>query len=238
MTGTLINVATILFGGAIGVLLGNRLPERARQTVMAALGLMTLVLGMKMALQTQNILIVMFSVLLGGVIGEGIGLEARMNALGDWLQRRLAPAGSEPGRFSEGFVTATIVFCVGPLAVLGAIQDGLLGNYELLAIKSILDGFAAMAFAAAMGWGVLVSAGSILLYQGGISLAAMAFAGSWTGVSEDAPAIVEFSATGGVLILTIGLMLLDIKRLRIANYLPALALAPLTVELLRWAGVM
>lgn len=233
MTGTFLNVATILFGGFLGLLLGNRLPEHIRQTVTGGVGLVVAVLGLQMALTTQNIIVVMFSVLLGGVVGEWMALEQRLNRLGEWLQARLASREAPAGRISEGFVTASLVFCVGPLAVLGSIQDGMLGEYRLLAIKSLLDGFAAMAFSAALGWGVLLSAGSILLYQGGISLAAMLMVGvASEGIDATQPEVVEFTAAGGVLTVAIGLQLLEVKSLRIANYLPALAIAPV----IAWAA--
>lgn len=227
MIGTVLNVSTILLGGCVGLLLGKRLPEAMRQTVTGGLGLVVALLGLQMALTTRNIIIVMFSVLLGGVLGEWMELEQRLNRLGDWLQSRLTGQGSDHGRVSEGFVTASLVFCVGPMALIGPIQDGLLGEYRLLAIKSLLDGFAAMAFSAALGWGVLLSAGSILLYQGGISVVAMLLAGiAMGGIDASLPEVVELTATGGVLTVAIGLKLLDIKPLRVANYLPALALAP------------
>lgn len=238
MTGTLINIIAVLVGGTLGLLIGNRLPDRTRQTVMSGIGLVTLVIGLQMALTTQNILIVMFSVLLGGVLGEWWDIETRLQAFGDWLQRRLAQgerAARDGHSVSQGFVTASLVFCVGPLTILGAIQDGLLNNYQLLAIKSILDGFAAMAFAATLGWGVLLSVITLLVYQGGISVVAMVAAGAWAAsVTGDNPSIIELTATGGVLIMGIGLLLLDLKRVRVANFLPAIALAPLFVVVLQY----
>lgn len=235
MLGTLINAITVLVGGTIGLLFGNRLPEKTRHTVMHGLGLATLVVGMQMALTTQNVLVVIFSVLLGGIVGEWWRLDDRLEALGDWFQQRLVhPDNQATSRVSEGFVTASLVFCVGPMTVLGALQDGLTGNFELLAIKGLLDGFAAMAFASVMGWGVLLSVFTILIYQGGISLGAMLFAQSLAGsLTADTPALVELTATGGVLILGIGLGLLDIKRIRVANFLPALVFAPLLVFLVQ-----
>lgn len=233
MVGTFLNIATVLVGGTAGLLLGNRLPERTRETLLAGIGLVTLVVGMQMALATRNILIVMFSILLGGVVGEWLQLETHLNTLGEWLKQQFS-ADDDSSRVSEAFVTASLVFCVGPLTILGAIQDGLLGDYQLLAIKSVLDGFTAMAFAATLGWGVLLSIITLLVYQGGLSLAAMIVAGAWmTGISRETPAVVELSATGGVLILGIGLLLLDLKQVRVANYLPAIVIAPVLVVLLR-----
>lgn len=239
MTGTLINVATILVGGSLGLLLGVRLPASTQQTVLNALGLCTLALGAKMSFATHNILIVIFSVLIGGIAGERMGIEARLSTLGDRLQTRFSRGGSPQSRVTEAFVTASVVFCVGPLAVLGSIQDGLLGDYQLLAVKSLMDGFASMAFAAAMGWGVLLSALTILVYQGGISLVAMLLAGAVAGgLPAETPAVVELGATGGVLIMAIGFRLLDIKRIPVGDYLPALAVAPLLVLTLQRLGLI
>lgn len=239
MTGTFLNIGTVLLGGTVGLALGSRLPDQMRRTLMGGIGLVTLVVGAQMALSTRNVLIVLFSVLFGGLVGEWLRLEDRLNAVGEWAQRRLGGGGASASRITEGFVTASLVFCVGPMTILGAIQDGLLGDYRLLAIKSVLDGFSAMAFAATLGWGVLLSVITLLVYQGGISLAAMMVAGSWTaGVSGEAPAVVELTATGGVLIIGIGLLLLDIKRLPVANYLPAIGIAPLLVLLLQRLNII
>jgi uncharacterized membrane protein YqgA involved in biofilm formation len=244
--GTIVNIVAVLIGSAIGLAAGNRLPERTRQIVMNGLGLVVAVVGMQAALQTRNMLVLMFSILLGGILGEWWGIEDRLEALGRWLERRLtsrqhevtgeaAPAGGRS--ITRAFVTASLVFCVGPLTIIGSIQDGLTGDYTLLAVKSILDGFASIAFAATLGPGVLLSALTILLYQGGLSLAAMGFSSGLGGVTRDAPAVVEMTAAGGVLMLGISLMLLDLKRVRVGNFLPALALAPLITIVLMALGV-
>lgn len=220
MTGTLINILTVLMGSCVGLLLGGRLPDRFRETVMRGLGLLTLVIGMQMALKTNHILILMGSILIGGILGEWTRIHQGLDWVGQNLQSRLGKDGSN--RFSEGFVTASLVFCVGPMTFLGALQDGLTGNYDLLAIKSMLDGFASLAFAATFGIGVIFSIGTILLVQGGISLGAHLLDGLLT-----TPMIDEMTAAGGLMIIGIGFALLDILHLRIANYLPALLLAPL-----------
>ena len=225
--GTLLNVATVLLGGALGLLIGGRLPERFQSIVIGGLGLSVLVIGMDNALKTGNILILLGSVLLGGLMGEMLRLDDGLNNLGAYLQKRLAGSGEGSSTFSEAFVTSSLVFCVGPLTILGSIQNGINGSIELLAVKSMLDGFAAFAFAAALGWGVLVSAVTVLLYQGGISLLAWSLA---YGVpSGDNPYIIEMTAAGGVIIIGVGLKLLNLKELKLANYLPALAIAPLIV---------
>lgn len=234
MTGTLINVSTVLVGTALGTMLGSRLPERVRETVMHALGLVTVLVGLSQGLEAFRepivdvtrgaILVVMGSVLAGGVIGELLGIERGLDRIGDALQARF---GRGQARFTEGFVVASLVFCVGPLTIVGSIQDGLTGDYQLLAIKSLLDGFAALAFASALGWGVGFSILTILVVQGGLSLSATAIAGAF---SE--PMIQAMSATGGVLILGIALRLLDLRRVRVANLLPAVAFAPAVVAIL------
>ncbi|MBN1179848.1 MAG: DUF554 domain-containing protein [Anaerolineae bacterium] len=227
MVGTILNTLVVALGGTAGALLGNRLPPRLRAIVMQGVGLVTLVVGMQMALKTGNVLIVLGSVLIGGMLGEWWRLEDRLEALGGWLEARAArfPVLTR-GDFTRGFVTASLVFCVGPMAVLGAIQDGLSGDYTLLSIKSVLDGFSSLAFAASMGMGVAFSALTVLVYQGALSLGA----GVFQSVLTDAM-VTEMTATGGVIILGIGLTLLEIKRIRVTNFLPALALAPVLVAL-------
>jgi len=235
VTGTLINIITVLIGGTLGTFLGARLPEKIRETVMAAVGLVVLVIGFEMALSSQNILIPMFSVLIGGVIGEMMRIEDGLNAFGRWLEERTQHwFGEDERSVTRAFVTASLVFCVGPLTVLGAIQDGLTGDYQLLAVKSVLDGFTSLAFAATLGPGVLLSVITLLLYQGGISLLAMAFGTAMGEVTRTTPWVLEMTAAGGILVLGIGLGLLEIKRVRVGNLLPAVLIAPLIVVLLAW----
>lgn len=225
MTGTLINVTAILAGSVLGITLGSRLPENMRNTVMHGLGLVTSLIGLQMALQTQNVLVLLGALLVGGVLGELLRIDDGIERLGNFLQRMLASGRSS--RFSEAFVTTSLLFCVGPMAILGSIQNGLSGDYSLLTVKSTLDGFASVAFSASLGWGVSFSALSILLYQGGLTL----FAGLFDKVLTQ-PMITEMTATGGLIIVGIGLKLLDLKHMRLANFLPALALAPLMTMLL------
>lgn len=241
--GTLINVGTVLVGTALGTLLGGRLPERIRQTVMHALGLITLLVGADAGLQAfrppltdvaprASVLLVMGSILVGGILGELLGIERGLNRFGDALKRRF---GRGQSRFTEGFVVASLVFCVGPLTILGSIQEGLEGDYRLLAIKSLLDGFAALAFASALGWGVGFSALTVLIYQGGLTLAAAAVAGLFTGEGGEV-VVAAMTAAGGVMILGIGLRLLELREVRVANLLPALLLAPTAFVLVRLWG--
>ncbi|OGG45924.1 MAG: hypothetical protein A3F84_16975 [Candidatus Handelsmanbacteria bacterium RIFCSPLOWO2_12_FULL_64_10] len=219
MTGTLINAASVLAGSAVGLAAGHRLPERLRETVMKGIGLMTLVIGAQMALKTGNVLIVLGGVLVGGVLGASLRLHDGLDAIGDALQRRFASAGD--GRFSEAFVTSSLVFCVGPMTVMGAIQDGLTGDYHLLAVKATLDGFASLAFAASLGPGVVASTGTVLAFQGALTLFASQLRDALTSRM-----IEEMTAAGGVLILGIGFNLLRLDRIRVADFLPALAVAP------------
>ncbi len=232
MRGTLLNVVTVLLGTALGVALGGRLPDRVRRTVLDALGLFTLVIGFANAADAFGetlsaevgraaVLVVLGSLLAGGVVGELLDIDAALQRLGERLKARVAPTG---GRFVEGFVVASLVFCVGPLTVLGSLQDGLTGDYELLAIKSLLDGFAALAFASALGIGVGFSALTVLVVQGGIALGASGL----DGVLTDAM-LAAMNAVGGVLILGIGLRLLELREVRVANLLPALVIAPLVL---------
>ena len=241
MTGTILNVAAILIGGAIGVLAGNRLPTRMQETVMAGLGLMTIVIGISMAITSQNILIPLFSVLVGGIIGELLGIDAGLNQLGQWLEdrfgHRLGQGKVEGWSVTRAFVTTSLLYCVGPMTILGSIQDGLLGDYELLAIKSTLDFFASIPFAATLGPGVLLSAISVGVIQGGISGLTIWLGSGLSEVTRATPWVIELTATGGVLIMGIGLLLLELKQIRVANLLPAILIAPLIVILLEIAGI-
>lgn len=239
-TGTLINVISVLIGGALGALLGARLPERMRATIMHALGLLTLVIGVQLSLETVNVLIVLGSLLLGGVAGELLRIERGINRLGRWLEQRSASGdtGEEQTvdrvsttRFSQAFLTASLVFCVGPMAILGAIQDGLSGNYTLLAVKATMDGFAALAFASTLGPGVIFSALTVFLYQGALTLGA-----GLADILLTDPMVAEMTATGGVLMLALGFGLLEIKKIRAGNLLPAIVIAPLIVAVVEWIG--
>lgn len=227
MVGTALNVTTVVVGGLVGTLLGSRLPEKVQDTVMNGLGLVTTVVGVQMALQTRNILIVLGGILIGGLLGEGFHIQEGLERLGASLQRLFKTAARSS--FSEGFVTASLVFCVGPMAVLGPIQDGLSGDFKLLAVKSMLDGFAAVAFSATLGWGAICSAVTVFVFQGSVTLMASVLDRM---LSPDM--IAEMSATGGLLIMAIGLKLLAVKDVRVANYLPALAVAPAIVFFLPW----
>ncbi len=238
MLGTAINVATVAAGSATGAFLGEKVPKRVRETVTRALGLFTLVIGAKQslalfsdplsqALGRASVLVVLASLLLGGIAGEVLRLEERLEGLGNRLRTRLARTGSS--QFAEGFLLASLVFCVGPMTIIGSLQDGLSGDYTLLLVKATMDGFAALAFASVLGWGVLFSALTVLVYQGSLTLAAAALRPLLS------PAVMDsLSATGGILILAIGLRLLEVAEVRVGNLLPALLLSPLAVLLWGW----
>ncbi len=233
MIGTLLNALTVLIGGTLGALLGGRFPQRMQETIFASLGLFTLAIAISSSLATRNPLIVLGSLLVGALLGEALNLEAKLEQFGEWLRRRLArgPEGAQ-SRFVEAFVTASLVFCVGPLTIQGAIEDGLTGDYTKLAIKAMLDGFAALAFAATLGPGVLASILVILGFQGGIALLAS------LGSQVFTPAMVnELTATGGVVLLAIALRLLNLKQIRAANLLPALFVAPAAIALMDALGI-
>lgn len=241
MIGTLINIIAVLAGGTLGALAGNRLPDSVQETVMNGLGLLTLVIGVSMAVGSANILIPMFSVLLGGIFGELLRIDDRLNWLGRQAEERwghrLGQGKVEGWSVTQAFVTSSLIFCVGPLTILGSIQDGLLGDYQLLAVKSTLDGFAAIPFAATLGPGVLLSAATVAVVQGGISGLAMLLGTGIGAISRETPWVVELTATGGILILGIGLSLLDLKKIRVANLLPAIVAAPLIVMALKILGI-
>jgi uncharacterized membrane protein YqgA involved in biofilm formation len=224
-SGTLLNLLTVLLGGLVGTFLGDRLPPRLRENVVAGVGLFVLVMGVKFAVDTANLLYLLGAILIGGVIGSLAGIERRLNDLGAAIQRRFTAAGeTRVETIAEGFVTASIVFCVGPLTFLGAIRNGLSGDASLLAIKSILDGVSAIAFAATLGWGVLLSLVVILVYQGGLAAGASVF----SGLLSEAQ-LREMSAVGGLLIVGVGLKLLKIRDVQVADYLPAILVTPLLV---------
>ena len=228
MTGTLLNIATVLLGGILGLLFSTRLSDRLRRTVVAGLGLFTLAYGIDNFLKTQNPLIVLGSLLVGGLLGEWARIEDGLQRLGQILEARFAAGDQASGRFVRGFLTASLVFCVGPMTILGSIQNGLTGDYSMLAIKSVLDGFGALAFASSLGAGVLFSVLVILIYQAGMSLLA-----AQLNTVLTAPMMAEMTAVGGILLLGIAISsLLEIKPIRVANFLPALVLAPVIVEIL------
>ena len=237
LTGTILNVATVLVGTLIGLGLGTRMSGRMQSSLTTALGLFTLLFGLAMGLriftdpaaQAGDDLAVLGAVLLGVTLGEVLRLHDGLEWLGGWFQRRLA-SGDRPSRIAEGFVTASIVFCVGPLTILGSLANGLTGDIQLLAIKSVLDGVASIAFAATLGAGVALSALTVLVVQGGIAGAALLLRDVM-----DPATVLAITAAGGIILLGVALRLLDLKAVRVASFLPALLLAPLFIRLAAFA---
>lgn len=221
MEGTIVNAIAVAAGGLAGVALRHRFPERVRETVMAGIGLATLIIGFQMALQTGNVLIIIASLVLGGIIGEAIHIEDGIETLGRWAERVYGSQTNE-GTVAAAFVTSSLLFCVGPMTVLGAIQDGLGQTPVLLYTKSLLDGISAIAIGAALGAGVLLSAGTVLVYQGALTLAAGALHGAMTQEMTR-----ELTATGGALIIGLGLGILRVRKVRVGNMLPALVVSVL-----------
>lgn len=254
--GTAINAATIVAGTGAGLLVGGRIPERARTTVLQSVGLITLALGLGQAIRTDNIVFPLVAIVVGGLIGEALRIEDRLESLGDRIRLRVerdvgpvdpeaegTPAAfpsaqrTEPVRpalqndevgekntFVEGFVAASLLFCVGPLAILGSISDGLEGDVGLLVVKSALDGLVSVIFAATLGWGVGFSVLPVVVYQGLLTL----LAGAADSVLSDRM-ILEGTATGGIMVMGIALRLLDLKAVRVGSLLPGLLLAPALV---------
>lgn len=212
LQGTIVNVAAIVAGVLIGRLVGRYLSKRMRQTLMVGLGLAVLLIGLKLAMQSQQVMIVIGSLILGGLIGEALGIEKRLEAFGVGLQKRFSGA----GKIAEGFVTASLLYCVGAMAIMGALQDGMGDTPTILYAKAALDGVASIALASTLGIGVLFSIIPLALYQGGITLAA----GLMKSILTE-PVIVEMNAVGGLLIVAIAVDLMGIKRLPVGNLLPA-----------------
>ncbi len=232
--GTWLNVATVVLGSSLGLALRGRLPPRITAVVLQAIGLVTVFIGLSNSLDLNRIasppgvLLGLLALAIGGALGEWLRIEEGLEGLGERLRRRF----KGKGRFTEGFVTASLLFCVGPLTLLGAIQNGLTGEAPYLVLKSTLDGFSSLALATSFGFGVLASALVVLVYQLTISLAAGAFANLIPDPSGD-PNVLLVNGVGGLMIVAVGLGLLDIKRLRVASLLPGLVIAPLLYQLAR-----
>ena len=230
--GTALNTGTVLAGAAIGLSLGRVIPASLQRTIRAGLGLFVAVYGIQMTLRTRNPLILLISVLVGVVIGELLHLDDGVQALGRWAERRTRRDG-EPGRVSLAFVTTSLLFCVGPLTILGSFLDGTRGDVTVLAVKAVLDGFSSIVYAVTLGWGVILSAVSVLVVQGSLTLIAFLV---HAGLSE--PETAELTAAGGIIVLGIALGLLDLKVIKVANFLPALMVAPLLAGALQAVGAV
>lgn len=216
MTGTLINAGAIIAGSIIGLMAHSKLPERFVRIVFQGIGLFTLFLGFYMGLKTSNLFLIIISIVLGGIIGELIDLDLQINKLGNRIKLKLK---SDHSKFSEGLVTAFLLFCMGSVTILGAIEEGLGNKPNLLLAKSVLDGVSSIALAAAFGYGVAFSIIPLLVYQGGLTLLATYF-----GDYFSQPIINELTAVGGIILIGLGITILEIKQLKVLNFLPALVI--------------
>lgn len=219
MIAAIVNAVVVILGGLLGLLLGGRLREEHTKTIVNGLGICTMVIGITSAIATANILIVIICLVLGTIVGEILKIEQRLDNLGDWLKSKVAKNGG--GRFTEGFVTASLLFCVGSMAIMGSFDAGLRGDYNTIFAKSALDAVMAVTFAATMGVGVLFSSAAVLVYQGTLTLLA--------GLVEpylSAPVIVEMSAVGGIMLIGTGINIMGLsrERVKVGNMLPAIVL--------------
>ncbi len=240
MTGTWINFAAVMAGGLLGLLIGARLSDSMKEGVIVAIGLMTIVLGLGSAARTANPLIPLLALVLGSMCGEGLDLDGRLNRFGEWLKKRFDRA-EDGDNFTRAFILASLQFCVGPLTILGSIADGLTGDFRLLAIKSVLDGFSALVYAGSFGIGTLFAGATVLVVQGAVAgMARLLQPWLVAGVAESAataPRLIELSAAGGVILLGLALNILGIRSVKVANMLPALLVAPILVGALEGLGI-
>ena len=238
-SGTWINIFTVIIGTTLGLFLQSRLPKRMQQIITQGVGLLTVWIGVTMAGsladsqagRVDGVVLGLLTIAIGGVLGEWWRLEDRLTGLGNWLKRRF----SGRGRFTEGFVAASLLFCIGPMTVIGSLNNGLLGDNRLLTLKAVMDGLASIPFTSTYGVGVGFSVLVILVYQGGLSLAAGGLATVLSDPATD-PRIFLITGVGGLMILGIGLGLLDIARIRVVSFLPAIALAPLLFWIAEWVS--
>ncbi|MFC2100667.1 DUF554 domain-containing protein [Bacteroidota bacterium] len=214
MIGTIINAGAVITGGIIGIFINHRLPERFTKIVFQGIGLFTIFLGISLAIKTNNFLLMIFSIVIGAIIGELIDIEKYIDRFANYLKRKVKAKNS---KFTEGFITAFLLYCVGSMTILGSIEEGLGNPPRLLLSKSILDGFSSIALAAALGFGVILSAIPLLLYQGFLTLFA-----SYLNSYLEQVYIDELSAVGGILLIGLGITILEIKKIKIINMLPAL----------------
>lgn len=226
MWGIIVNVLSIIFGSTLGFLVGKKLPESMSDTIMHGLSLAICLIGIKMALSTQNVLIIILSCVIGGILGEVGNIEGKVNRLGRWVEDRFSK-GQETGSLTKAFVTSSLVFCVGAMAIIGPLESVINHNHSVLYAKSTLDGITSVVFASVMGPGVALSSLAVLVYQGSIALLAV-----WVQPLLNDQIITEITATGGLLILGIGLNLLKLTTIKIGNLLPAIIMAPFLVCLL------
>lgn len=217
MTGTIINVIAIIAGSILGKLVGAKIPKSMQKTIIYGIGLVVLVLGIEMALKTSNMILILVSLVIGALIGEVLRIEEYLEMLGNKLETLVKKYFKDSGDVASGFVTATLLYVIGPMAIMGALENGLMGTYNLLAIKSSLDGISAIILTASLGIGVIFSAIPVFLYQGFISIFA-----SWIEIFLSAEIIAEMTSLGGILIMAIGFNILEVIKVKVANMLPGL----------------
>ena len=217
MIGTIVNILAIIAGGIIGLLVRSKLPDRFIKIVFQVMGLFTIFLGIWMALKSENFLLLIGSLVLGAIVGEWIDIDKYLNRFSEWLKGRTK---IKEGKFSEGLITAFLLYCMGSMTILGAIEEGINDDPNLLLIKSLMDGISSIALASALGIGVIFSVIPMLFYQGGITL----FASSASVFFTD-PIVNELSATGGILLIGLGINILEIKQIKVINMVPALVFA-------------
>ncbi|WP_169710438.1 DUF554 domain-containing protein [Natranaerobius trueperi] len=223
LTGTLVNTGAIVAGGIIGLIFRKGISDELKKTVLQGIGLVVTYLGMSMAFETENVLILIFSVVIGGILGELGNVEQRLNSIGESIKKRI---GNDEDQFIEGFIFATLVYCVGALAIVGSLESGLNQNHEILFAKSVLDGTTAIAFTSSLGIGVLFSSVPVLFYQGVIAV----FSGRISHYLEDG-IVAELSSVGGILILAIGLNIIEVTKINVANLLPGILIAAVLANL-------
>ncbi|RWZ54723.1 DUF554 domain-containing protein [Halobacillus fulvus] len=231
LLGTLVNGACIFVGTLLGLVF-TKIPERFKETVMSGVGLAVILIGVQMALETDNIVIVLLSLLTGAIIGEGIRLEERLEYIGRWIEGKFTKPGQESG-IAQGFITASLIFVIGALAVIGALDSGLRNDHEILITKAIIDGFVALVLTSTLGIGVIFSVIPVVLYEGSIALFATQI-NRWVPQEMLDLFIIEMTATGGLLIVAIGLNLLKITKIRVANLLPALIMVGVVLGVAQW----
>lgn len=230
LLGTIVNGIAIILGAVIGRLLSG-IPAGIRQTVMQAIGLAVVLLGITMSLESKNFLLLIVSLVIGSIVGELMHIEASLNRAGKWLEKKVG--GNKDGSIATGFVTATLVYCIGAMAVLGAMDSGLRNNHDILYTKALLDGFSAIIFTSTLGIGVAFSAIPVVLYQGAIALLSTQIYSLVSQSMLDA-ILVEVTAVGGIMIVAIGINILELKKINVANMLPALVVAAIGVPFVEW----
>ncbi len=229
MLGTIVNSLAIIAGSLLGLLFSKGIPDRYKEIILSAIGLSVILIGVKSALVSDSLMVIIFSLVLGALIGEGLKIEKRLADLGDFLERRVTAKSSDSSSFSRGFVTASLVFCVGSMAIVGSLESGLTGNHQTLFAKSVLDGVTSVIFASTMGLGVMFSSVAVFIYQGMITLTAV-FMKNFL-VTET---IEQMTSVGGLLIVAIGFNMLKITTIRVGNLIPAIFLPLVYFALRQW----